>query len=97
MPREAEKNNTHRAEPEEEEEKEKRREGKGEKEKTQHVGVLFDIAAAHLGDGNDNLALLRGAGRASLRDPHRRIRLVLLPLHYHPRPRRHLDHNYPTL
>lgn len=55
------------------------------------MGVLFDIAAAHLGDGNDNLALLRRAGRASLRDPHRRIRLVLLPLHYHPRPRRHLD------
>ncbi|RWW25830.1 hypothetical protein GW17_00009812, partial [Ensete ventricosum] len=70
----------------------RRREGKVKgKRKRQHVGVLFDIAAAHLGDGNDNLALLRGAGRAPLRDPHRRIRLVLLPLHYHPRPRRHLD------
>jgi len=55
------------------------------------VGVLPDIAAPHAGHGRRHAPLLRRPRRAALRRRHRRIRMVLLPLHHHPRPRRHLD------
>ena len=59
------------------------------------VGVLPDIAAPDAGHGRRHAPLLRRSRRAALRRRHRRIRMVLLPLHHHPRPRRHLDGQIP--
>ena len=55
------------------------------------MGFLLDLVAADDGDGGGDAALLRRAGRTPLRPIHRRLRLVLLPLHHHPRSTRHLD------
>jgi hypothetical protein len=61
------------------------------------VGVLPDIAAPYAGHGHHHAPLLRRPRRPALRRRHRRIRLVLLPLLHHPRPRRHLDGQIPRL
>lgn len=55
------------------------------------VGVLPDIAAPYVGDGDGDSAVLRRAGCSQIRALLRRIRVVLLPLYHHPRPRGHLD------
>lgn len=55
------------------------------------MGVLPDLAAPDGGHGGVHAAVLRRPGGAPLRPLHRRLRLVLLSLHHHPRPRRHLD------
>lgn len=61
------------------------------------VGVLPDFAAPHAGHGRRHAPLLRRPRGPALRRRHRRIRLVLLPLLHHPRPRRHLDGQIPRL
>lgn len=55
------------------------------------MGVLPDLAAPDGGHGGVHAEVLRRAGGAPVRPVHRRLRLVLLPFHHHPRPRRHLD------
>lgn len=55
------------------------------------MGVLSHLPAPHPGHGDRHPQVLRRPRRPSLRPLHRRLRLVLLPLHRHPRPRRHMD------
>lgn len=61
-----------------------------ERERGRDVGVLSDLAASDGGHGDFHAQVLRRPGGPSLRPLHRRIHLVLLSLHHHPRPRWHL-------